>query len=151
MLYNILSDFWAFDFANKFAAEHPDSLDAETFVVTDEIFQNFKESIDPQRFKYDKQCESGLEILRQAAKTEGYMTDSVSAQFDILAALLKHDLENDLDINRSAIEDIIDEEISQRYFSDSARVKRSLRKDDDYEAAKKVLLDPKRYSEILSK
>ncbi len=151
LLYNILSDFWAFDFANKFAAEHPDSLDAETFVVTDEIFQNFKESIDPQRFKYDKQCESGLEILRQAAKTEGYMTDSVSAQFDILAALLKHDLENDLDINRSAIEDIIDEEISQRYFSDSARVKRSLRKDDDYEAAKKVLLDPKRYSEILSK
>lgn len=150
LLYNIVSDLWSFDFANRYAAEHPEAVPADSFRITDDIFTAFKASIDPERFKYDKQCETGLEYLREAAKAEGYMTDSVAAQFDILGALLHHDLEHDLDINREAIVDILDSEIAARYYSDGDRVRRKLPTDSVLMRASEVLLDPKAYSEALA-
>ncbi len=150
LLYNIVSDLWSFDFANRYAAEHPEAVPVDSFRITDEIFTAFKASIDPARFKYDKQCETGLEYLREAAKAEGYMTDSVSAQFDVLAKLLHHDLEHDLDINREAIIDILASEIAARYYSDSDRVRRQLPADSVLIRASEVLLDPKTYSETLA-
>ncbi|MCH5222284.1 MAG: S41 family peptidase [Muribaculaceae bacterium] len=151
LLYNIVSDYWAFDFANRYVAEHPEALPSDSFEITDSIFEAFKASIDPSRFKYDKQCETGLQYLREAAKAEGYMTDSVAAQFDILGAMLRHDLAHDLDINRDAIIDILDSEISQRYYSDAERVRRSLPGDSVLKEATAVILDRDRYSGLLKR
>lgn len=149
LLYNIVADNWAFDFANKYVAQNPQPLPSEQFVVGDDIFDAFKESIDPAKFKYDKQCETALKYLRDAAKNEGYMTDSVAAQFDILGAMLRHDLSHDLDINRKAIIEILDSEIASRYYSNSDRVKRTLRDDSTLMKAKEILLDKEAYSKIL--
>lgn len=149
LLYNIVADLWAFDFANRYAAEHPEPVPADSFVVTDSIFASFKASIDPERFKYDKQCETGLQYLRDAAKAEGYMTDSVAAQFDILGSMLRHDLNHDLDINKDAILEILDSEISSRYYSDAERVRRVIRNDSVLLRASDILLDKSGYEAIL--
>lgn len=149
LLYNIVADLWAFDFANRYAAEHTEPVPADSFVVTDSIFASFKASIDPERFKYDKQCETGLQYLRDAAKAEGYMTDSVAAQFDILGSMLRHDLNHDLDINKDAILEILDSEISSRYYSDAERVRRVIRNDSVLLRASDILLDKSGYEAIL--
>jgi carboxyl-terminal processing protease len=149
LLYNIASDLWAYDFATKYAARTPQIPDADTFEVTDSIFSEFKASLDPDKFKYDKLCESGLDYLRDAAKLEGYMTDSVAAQFDILAGMLKHNLDHDLEFNRDEIIKMLDYEITDRYYSESDMVKRSVRKDEKVEAARALLLDAARYHAIL--
>lgn len=151
LLYNIVSDLWAFDFANRYAAENPDPLPADSFVINDEIFDNFKASINPERFKYDKQCETGIKYLREAAKLEGYMTDSLAAQFNILGEMLHHNLAQDLDINREAIIDILDSEIAMRYYSDAERVRRVLPGDIVYKEARNIILDPERYAALLKK
>ena len=151
LLYNIVADFWAYDYATKYYAEHPDSVSPDSLRVTDEMFEAFKASIDPSRFKYDKQCESGLQYLREAAETEGYMTDSVAAQFDILGKMLHHDLSHDLDLNRKDIIEIIDKELALRYFSDADRVRRTLPSDSTLAAAYEVILAPEHYKAILSK
>ncbi len=150
LLYNIVADFWAFDFANRYVAEHPDSIPADSLVIDDAIFADFKASIDPERFKYDKQCETGLEYLREAARNEGYMTDSVAAQFDILASLLRHDLNHDLDLNRKEICNILGDEIASRYYSDGERVRRTLADDSVLIKASAVLHDPAEYRRLLS-
>ncbi len=149
LIYNVIADNWAFDFANRFRARNPQIADADTWCVTDSIFEEFKASIDPDKFKYDRACETGLDYLRKAAISEGYMNDSVAAQLDVLAGLLRHDLNHDLDLNRKKLIPIIDEEISQRYYSDSDRVKRSLRYDIEADTARAVLLDRDRYNSIL--
>lgn len=149
LLYNISADDWAFDFANRYYASHPEA--PADSLVTDEVFAAFKASIDPERFKYDKQCAQGIEYLREAAKIEGYMNDSVAAQFDVLAAMLKHDLSQDLDLNREAITDVLDRELAARYFDDGEQVRRSLRDDKVYLEAKSSLLDPERMKSILGK
>ena len=79
------------------------------------------------------------------------MTDSVAAQFEILGKLLRHDLAHDLDINHDAIVEILDSEIASRYYSDADRVRRMLPSDTVLSEAAAIILDPERYSALLSK
>lgn len=151
LLYNIIADQWAFDFVTEYVAKNPAPAGPADLKVTDSIFNDFKKSIDPARFKYDRQTESALQLLKETAKTEGYLTDSVATQLDLLGNLLKHDLSHDLDINRAAIEDILDSELASRYFSDADRVARTLPSDSTLLKAREILLDPARYKAILSK
>lgn len=148
LTYNVVRDNWAFDFANRYAASHPSIPSPEDFVVTDSIYEDFKQFIDPTRFNYDKVCESAVDQLRKIAETEGYMNDSTAAQFDILAGMLKHDLKRDLDINRKNISPYIAGEIVSRYYYQKGEIINSLRDDITIDSAVAVLTTP-RYAEIL--
>ena len=150
MTYNVVRDNWAFDFANKYAMEH-DSIPApEKFEVTDDIYAQFKGFIDPKKFNYDKVCENAVNQLREIAKVEGYMNDSTSAEFDRLAALLKHDLDRDLDINRKNLTPYIAEEILMRYYFKRGAAAYSLRDDEAVDSAAAILTTP-RFGQILGK
>ena len=148
LLYNVISDMWAYDFANRFRARH-DSISVD-WTVDDSVFADFKAFIDPARFKYDRMSEMGIDYLRDAARLEGYLNDSVEAQIDRLAAMMRHDLQRDLDFNRDELIEIIDGEISERYFDDGLLVKRSLRYDLEADTARAVVLDPVRYRALLT-
>lgn len=150
LTYNIFRDNWAFDYATRYAATHPTIPPAEDFTVTDEIFADFKQSIDPARFQYDRVCEKSLGSLREIVKTEGYMNDSVEAQFAVLEGMLKHDLDHDLDINRKAIEEILAPEIIKRYYYQRGEIIENLKHDETLDRAAEILNDRQRYNALLS-
>lgn len=150
LVYNIVRDQWAFDFATKFASEHTSIAPAEEFVVTDEIYDDFKKFIDPEKFDYDKVCESRLKDLRKLAEIEGYMTDSVKAQFDVFEKILKHDLNHDLDVHRKEISNIIASEILTRFYYQKGSVIQSLKDDDALNEAEKIFTTPGKYEEMLN-
>lgn len=150
LTYNIVSDNWAFDYATKFASEHPAIPSAEEFVVTDSMFNDFKKFIDPDKFNYDKVCEQMVAALRKAADNEGYMNDSVKAQLDRLEGMLKHNLDHDLDNNRKDIEGLIAGEILKRYYFEKGQVIQSLKSDPGIDSVVVLLNDPARYKAILS-
>ena len=149
LLYNVISDQWAFDFANKYRAQHPSIPDADTWEVDDSLFASFKAFIDPDKFKYDRMSETGVDFLRSAATLEGYMNDSVEALIDQLAGMMRHDLGRDLDFNREKLTLILDDEIGRRYYSDGDLIKRSIRNDLELDSARAVLLDKPRYESVL--
>lgn len=148
--YNIVRDNWAFDYATRYAATH-DSIPApDKFIVTDEIYDDFKRFIDPKKFSYDKVCETMLADLEKTATTEGYMNDTARAQFDVLRGLLKHDLDKDLNTNRKEISDFIANEIVGRYYNQRGQIIESLRGDIAVDSAAKVLNDTARYRKTLN-
>lgn len=149
LIYNVIADQWAFDFANKFRAENPSIPDADNWQLSDSVFHQFKAFIDPDKFKYDRMSESGVEFLRTAALAEGYMNDSVSAIIDSLAVLMKHNLDHDLEFNKQRLIPILDNEIGQRYYSDGDLVKRAIRHDIQVDSARKILLDQPKLKQIL--
>lgn len=149
LTFNVVRDHWAFDFANKYFAENPTIASPEEFVIDDTIYTRFKNFIDPSRFNYDKVCETALDQLKQIATTEGYMNDSVKAQFDVLSSLLKHNLDKDLDTNREAITPYLAGEIINRYYYNRGGIIYNLRDDATIDSAATVLTTPK-YKEILS-
>lgn len=147
--YNVVRDNWAFNFATKYAAGHQEIPAPEDFVITDTIYEEFKTTIDPSKFNYDRVCETGLEQLRKLAEMEGYMNDSTKKQFEVLGSLLKHDLAHDLDINRNNIAPYLAEEIVTRYYDNRGRIINALRTDQAVDSAITVLNSP-RYGEILA-
>lgn len=147
--YNVVADNWAFDFANKYAAEHSEAPDLGTDFVTDSVYADFKRFIDPDRFEYDKVCDTALGDLRKLAKIEGYMSDEVDAQISVLEGLMKHTLDKDLDASRPAIGQYLEQEIAQRYYYDRGRSISRLRHDTMIDEAVKMLQDTNRYNEIL--
>lgn len=151
LVYNIVRDHWAFDFATKYAAEHPSIPSPAKFEVTDEIFNEFKAFINPDKFEYDKVCEAGLKALKDVAKTEGYMNDSTSIEFERLEKLLKHDLSHDLDTHRSEISKHLAQEILDRYYFQQGQVEYMVRKDEAIDRTLEMFAKPGEYERILSK
>ena len=149
LTYNIIRDNWAFNFATKFAAEHKSIAPAKEFVITDSIFNDFKRFIDPEKFDYDKVCETGLDQLRETAETEGYMNDSTKAAFDALAELLHHNLEQDLEHNRKEIEEILTPEILKRYYYQKGVVIAGLKNDKAMDTVADLFAKPGEYERIL--
>lgn len=150
LTYNIIVDHWAFDYATKFAAQNPTIAPADQFVLTDSIFDDFKAYIDPQKFNYDKVCEQMLAALKKTAENEGYMNDSIKAQFNVLEGMLKHNLDHDLDNNRRAIEEILAGEIIKRYYYQQGQVIEALKRDETLDSAAVILNDINRYKALLS-
>ena len=149
LAYNIMRDFWAFDFATKFAQENETIPSAEEFVITDEIYDNFKKFVDPDKFQYDKVCEEGVKQLKEVAKREGYMNDSTQAVFESLEKLLKHDLNKDLDQHRSMIAQILAVEIVKRYYYQRGGVIQELKDDPAIDAVVELFATKNKYQSIL--
>lgn len=150
LVYNIVRDNWAFDFATKYAAEHASIAPAAEFAVTDTIFDEFKKFIDPKRFNYDKVCEQGLSQLKKVAETEGYMTDSTKAEFAKLEKLLKHNLDHDLDNNRKAISQLLSGEILKRYYYQRGVIENSLNTDEALDKTEAMISKPGEYEHLLN-
>ena len=149
LVYNIVRDNWAFDFATRYQAEHPTLPRPSEFEVTDEIFNEFKAFIDPEKFQYDKVCEQGLENLQKVAKVEGYMNDSTKAAFEQLEKLLKHDMSHDLDNNRKEISRLLAQELLSRYYYQSGESEYEARHDDTLDKVAELLAKPGDWAKTL--
>lgn len=147
---NVVNDNWAFDYANLYAATHASIPPAKDFTITDSIYADFKSTIDPQKFNYDKVCETLLERLREVAKIEGYASDSLNTQFDRLGEMMKHSLSHDLDTHRKAIEPFLEKEIASRYYYRTGEIEAGLRSDPGIAKASELLANPKLYKETLA-
>lgn len=150
LVYNVVRDNWSFDYATRFAASHPEVAAPEKFVITDSMYADFKKSIDPARFKYDRVMEEAMKQLRDIATEEGYMGDETTAAFDSLQKLLIHDLDRDLDTHRPEIEEYLGSEIMGRYYYDRGKTAYMLRNDKAFRAAREIL-DSRLYNGILGR
>ena len=150
IVYNIMRDHWDFDFATRYVAQHNDIPAPADFVITDDIFNEFKASINPEKFAYDKVCEQQLATLRKTATAEGYMNDSTKAVFDHLEALLKHNLDHDLDLHRRDISYLLGQEIMDRVYYQHGQVENAIKDDDYLDKAKEMFDKPGEYNRILN-
>lgn len=149
MTYNVVENFKIMDYATRFAATHDSIAPAAKFVITDDIFEDFRSFVNPSTINYDRVLDKMIDNLREGAKHEGYMTDSVSAQIDVLATMLKHDPDHDFNTARPDIERLLSNEIVSRYYLRPGQIENALRFDECLDSAAKVLNTPGRYSEIL--
>lgn len=148
--YNVVSDHWAFDFANKYAATHPTLPPIDEFKMTDSIYADFKAFIDPDKFNYDKVCDLAVEQLRKLATIEGYMNDSLDSQITRLQSMMRHPLDKDLDTHREAITPYLEREIASRYYFQRGEIQNALRHDPALDEAAALLNDQKRYALLLT-
>lgn len=151
LAYNLVRDNWTYDFANRYANTHPTIPPASEFVITDEIYEDFKKSIDPKKLKYDKVLDEILKELRKTAGEEGYLNDQTTALLDSLSPLMTHNLSHDLDNRREEVSGYLGAEIAQRYYFDKGKIIQDLRNDEALKKAEAILSDPAELNKMLGK
>lgn len=139
LLYNLVSEYRIYDFANKYFAEHPEALADSLY--SDELFEALKADVAASDFRYDKQWESAFDYLKTAARDEGVLTDSVEAQLETLAGLLRRDLGKEFDARRRSVEEILVTELLSRYYPESEQVRRTYTGDSTYIKAKEQIIN----------
>ena len=138
-----------FDFATDYALKHPSIAPVKDFKLTDQDFEDFKVFVKSKNFTYDKQSEKILKNLKEVAKFEGYLDDATE-EFNALEKKLNHNLDKDLNISRSDIEELLSLEIVKRYYYQKGEIIQSLKTDDDSKKAIEILSNQTKYKNILN-
>lgn len=150
LTYSLMRDYWIFDYANKYANTHPSIPPAWEFEVTDEIYEDFKKSLDPAKLTYEKPCEDLLRKLREAVEEEGYMNDETKAAIETLAPLITQNLDKDLENKKKEIMEYLGAEIAGRYYLDNGKLIQDLKSDPGLKKAGEILSDRVALSRILT-
>ncbi len=150
ILYYMVRDQIFFNFATAYCQAHRTIADAKDFVIDDDTYKTFKDSVISADFTYDAQSKKILKQLKEAAEFEGYAKDA-APELKALEAKLKHDLKKDLDIFATPIKKMLAIEIIKRYHYQKGGIIETLKNDSILMRAEEILKNPAEYKATLSK
>jgi len=137
-----------FDYAIKYHFEHPTIKSAKEFHLTDSDYSAFVKWLSDKEYDYTTQVEKDLNDLEASAKKEKSL-DIIGEQLKALKSKLSHNKDNDLQISKSEIKMILEEEIIKHYYLEKGLREASFNEDTEVKAALALFKEPNRYNEIL--
>ena len=138
-----------FDYATEYFYAHPEIASAEEFALTDKEYEEFKTYAKSKDYTYNTLVEKHLEEMIEHANEEKYY-DLIKDQLNDLDRVTEKSKEKDLDIYKSQIKMLLEEEIAGRYYLERGAIESTFDKDPDVQAAIKVLNNPQELGKILS-
>jgi carboxyl-terminal processing protease len=126
--YDLMDGYYFFDYANEFRRKHASIDPIETFVLTDDIYQDFLRFVKARGFSYEKQSQKKLAELRQTIEDEA-LTGRVGSLLDSLETRLSNTLDEDFVTYRQEIELYLSTEIVNRYYYQRGELRQSLKYD----------------------
>ncbi len=145
----LLNQFLIFDYANHFRRTNESIASAESFMITDQMYQDFTRFVNEKGFDYTTESERRLERLKQASMDEQYY-GSIENEFEQLRNKLMHNKDEDLITFRDEISSLLKEEIVTRYYHQKGRVLSSLSSDPEIEKTLSLFANKDRYTAILN-
>lgn len=138
MLYYLEGDLVFFDFVTQWRQSHPRIASPADFVVTDELYDEFKAFVKSKDFTYDRQSEKVMASLKKVMEFEGYM-DTASEEFQALENKLKPDLESDLERYKEEISQWLGMQIMKQYYYHKGKIIYTLKTDEEVKRAMEEL------------
>lgn len=129
-----------FDYATEFVQTHKTIAAPDTFLMSDEVYDEFVKYVLDRKFTYKLESEGMIQELKNMAKVEGYEQESAAA-FEALEAVLRPNVERDLRLFRKDVEALLSSEIIRRYYFQKGVIKYELRFDTWLHEAVKMVND----------
>ncbi|MCB0565998.1 MAG: S41 family peptidase [Phaeodactylibacter sp.] len=140
----LLEQHLIFDYVTQYCLKHDSIPGVKDFHFED--FAGFVQFLGNREFDYDTESEKLLKKLMEESTEEGYeLTAQVEALENQIDAAKKDALMN----NKAVITDLIEKEISSRYYYQEGKIKMGLRNDAEIEEAVKLLNDKQKYQSQL--
>lgn len=133
----------------NYIAKHPTVAQPADFELSDEDYAEFKKRVLDSGFTYDRTSEKFLKDLEQLTRFEGYYDDA-KPEFEALKKKLSHNVAKDLEYNKQAIKNIINNDLMAAYYFQRGATQNSLRHDKQMDEAMKLITDGERYAKILN-
>ncbi|MDR3226338.1 MAG: S41 family peptidase [Prevotellaceae bacterium] len=138
------------DYAIQYFAKHEQIAEPEKFKITDTDYLDFIKFLSDKEYDYKTKAESLAEKLSEEIKDKKYDA-IIQAQTQTLISQITHDKLKDLQTYKQEILQLINEEISSKYYYQQGRVRTMLTDDKQLNAAIDILLNKNKYTEILQK
>ena len=132
-----------------YIAKHPTVAQPADFELSDEDYAEFKKRVLDSGFTYDRTSEKFLKDLEQLTRFEGYYDDA-KPEFEALKKKLSHNVAKDLEYNKQAIKNIINNDLMAASYFQRGATQNSLRHDKQMDEAMKLIADGERYAKILN-
>ncbi len=137
-----------FDYAVKYHSEHATIKAARDFRLTDAEYQGFAKWLEDKEYDYTTQVERDLLDLEASAKKEKSIS-TIQDQLNALKAKLSHNKDNDLQLLKSEIKSLLEEEIVKHYYLERGMKEASFNNDPEMAAALELFKDMNRYNSLL--
>jgi carboxyl-terminal processing protease len=137
-----------FDYATEYHYAHPTIASSRDFKLTDAEYQEFVGWLKDKDYDYTTRVENSIDDLIKTAKKEKYYED-IDEQIQSLKLKVHHNKDTDLQKFKSDIKQILEEEISSRYYLRKGVVETSFSSDESIRSAVDVLNDSDRYHQLL--
>ena len=137
----------------KYATEYVNKRDtiapAKTFRLTDKEYDEYVAYLQDKQFDYQTETEMTFKKLIEAATREKYMENAAS-EFEAMQAKLSHDRFKDLELFKNDVKELLEEEISSRFYYSTGRIANTISNDNQIFAAVEMLQKPEKYAAILN-
>lgn len=138
-----------FNFATEYVLKHPEIASPESFELSDAEYNEFVAYLDGKEYGYKTASEQKLEELISAMKDDKYYDISLD-EINKLQAKISHNKQQDLQLFREEIKQVLANEIVSRYYYQKGRILYDMKYDKDVKKAVEILLNQQEYRRILS-
>jgi carboxyl-terminal processing protease len=147
--YTLVAGNHVFDYATTFFYKNPSLASPSKFLVTEEVYADFKKFLVGKEYDYTTYTEKSVQDMEKYLAKEAYF-DEVKEQLEQIKSKVNHSKENDLDTHQKEIKKILGEEIVSRYYFQEGMIEASLQGDPVIELAKEYFATPAKMAKALS-
>lgn len=138
-----------FDFATEYFHKNPTVAPVKEFVITDEVYDEFKLWLEDKEFDYTTDSEKMMERLKKVAEEEQYF-ERIETEYTALLNQVTHNKVHDLEEFQDEVKDLLRGELVSRYYYQKGRIEAMLEGDIEVKKALEILEDTAEYDRILS-
>ncbi len=147
-IYDLVASEEFFNYGTQYAQQHATIAPASDYSVSDAEYADFVKYMQESGFEANKRSEKILDLLKDAAKLEGYYEEA-KPEFEALAGKLSNDLQTDLTRMKEEVKPYLNSEIVSRYYYQKGTSRLQLNHDKDYDKALELLGNEEEYRKIL--
>ena len=144
----LVSKLLIFDYATQYRNTHAQIGDPHAFALTDAGYADFTKYLAGKNYTYSTVSEKILTQLKTEATKEKQFPE-IQAEYDVLKAKMAATKKNDLQIHKEEIKQVLENEISSRYFYEKGRYETNFKYDKELAQAVKTMQDKPQLASIL--
>ena len=139
-----------FNYATEFRQKKSEIAAAEKFKLTDQDLSDFKNYMLKQDFSYSNSSEEQLKKWKEITEKEGDF-DKIKEEYDAILLKLTSTKEANFEKSKSEIKNILENEITSRYYFQNGRIINGFTSDKSIANAIEILQNSSRYNTFLKK
>jgi carboxyl-terminal processing protease len=146
---SLFSNYLFYDYANKYYREHPSIPPSKDFAMTDSEYNDFIKFLEGKKYDYTDRSEKKLLELKHSAEKEKHFS-AIQNEFASLEKKMIENKRQDLKTHREELKEILEGEISARYYYQKGRLETGFKYDAEVKRAAEILGNQTLYASILN-
>ena len=148
LVISLFNNYLFYDYATKYAREHPVISSAKDFALTEAEYQDFVNYLSGKKYEYTDRSERKIEELKKAMEKDKHFT-ALQSEYNSLFSKMSDYKKNDLKNHSTEIKQILEGEIASRYYFQKGRLENSFNYDREVKKAVEVMNSQSLYTLVL--